>query len=132
MEIITPHQALAKAYKFCAYQERSQQEVRLKLKSFLITDDEVENIIVNLIENNFINEERFAIAFAGGKFRINKWGKLKIKAALKTASIWTLYFFINTIVVGMLNARITLLTIYFLKDTFVDKYVEGFYNFLFY
>jgi len=83
MEIVTPHQALGRAYKYCAYQERCQQEVRDKLYSFQLQEDEVENIIVKLIEENFLNEERFAIAFAGGKFRVNKWGKPKIKQALK-------------------------------------------------
>ena len=87
MEIITPFQALAKAYKYCAYQERCQQEVREKLYSFQLQEDEVENIIVKLIEENFLNEERFAIAFAGGKFRVNNWGKSKIKQTLKQKQV---------------------------------------------
>jgi regulatory protein len=83
MEIVTPHQALAKSYKFCAYQERSQKEVRDKLISFKLENEEIENIIVKLIEENFLNEERFALAYAGGKFRIKHWGKNKIKQSLK-------------------------------------------------
>ncbi len=68
---------------YCAYQERSQQEVRDKLNKMGILREEVEDIIAYLIAENFLNEERFAIAFAGGKFRIKQWGKLKIKSALK-------------------------------------------------
>jgi regulatory protein len=87
MEIITVEKALIKAYKYCAYQERCQQEVREKLYSMKLATDEVENIIVKLIEENFLNEERFAIAYASGKFRIKKWGKVKIKHALKQHQI---------------------------------------------
>ncbi|WP_369410872.1 regulatory protein RecX [Desertivirga brevis] len=75
--------ALLKAEHFCAYQERSHQEVRDKLYSFKLTTPEVEELISQLIENNFLNEERFAIAYANGKFRMKGWGKLKIKQGLK-------------------------------------------------
>jgi regulatory protein len=72
-----------KLANFCAYQERSQQEVREKLVKMGILSDDLEDIIAFLISENFLNEERFAIAFAGGKFRIKHWGKLKIKNALR-------------------------------------------------
>ncbi len=75
--------ALLKAQKYCAYQERSQQEVRDKLYEWGLHRNDVENVLVDLIEENFLNEERFAIAFARGKFRIKKWGKIKIKLELK-------------------------------------------------
>ena len=87
MEIITVEKALLKAYKYCAYQERCQQEVREKLYTMGLSSEEIENIIVRLIEENFLNEERYAIAFCGGKFRINQWGKIKIKHALKQYQI---------------------------------------------
>lgn len=83
----TPAQAYLKAQKYCAYQERCQQEVRNKLYEWGLYNDDIENIIANLIGENFINEERFAKAFAGGKFRIKKWGKTKIKAELKKKKI---------------------------------------------
>lgn len=86
-KITTPIQAKSKVELYCAYQERSQMEVRKKLKELEIEHDIAENIIVDLIENNFINEERFALAYAGGKFRINKWGKIKIKQGLKQHNI---------------------------------------------
>jgi regulatory protein len=80
----SPQDALAKAMGFCAYQERSRKEVREKLYSFgLEDDDEVESILDKLTKDNFLNEERFAKAFAGGKFRMKKWGRLKIRLELK-------------------------------------------------
>ena len=79
----TPQQALLKAMSWCAYQERGQQEMRDKLYEWGLFPDAVENIIAELISKNFLNEERFAIAFAGGKFRIKKWGRVKIRVELK-------------------------------------------------
>ncbi|ABG60955.1 regulatory protein RecX [Cytophaga hutchinsonii] len=76
--VYTPAQAFVKIASFCAYQERTQQEVRIKLYEYGIKSAEVEEIIVKLIEDNFLNEERFAKAFAGGKFRVKKWGRNKI------------------------------------------------------
>jgi regulatory protein len=83
----SPEKALAKAQSFCAYQERSQQEMRDKLYSWGLHQREVENILSRLIGDGFLKEERFAIAYAGGKFRIKKWGKIKIKQALKEKRI---------------------------------------------
>jgi len=68
---------------WCAYQERSQFEVRNKLVEYGIFNEEAENIISQLIQENFLNEERFALAFARGKFRIKRWGRIKIKLELK-------------------------------------------------
>lgn len=79
----TPLQAKQKAESYCAYQERAQQEVRDKLYSWGIHQNDVENIIAQLIEDNFLNEERFAKAYALGKFRMKGWGKIKIKLHLK-------------------------------------------------
>ena len=72
---------------WCAYQERSQQETRDKLYEYGLHNSDVEQIITELIGNNFLNEERFAIAFAGGKFRIKKWGKLRIKMELRMKKV---------------------------------------------
>src|SRR5471030_1842002 len=79
--------ALAKAEHFCAYQERAQQEVRDKLYEWGLWPDAVENIIVQLIGGNFINEERFANAYAKGKFNQKGWGRIKIKQGLKFKKI---------------------------------------------
>jgi regulatory protein len=79
----TPDGALPKAKHFCAYQERCHSEVKDKLYSFGLNKKEVDEIVAILIEENYLNEQRFAIAFAGGKFRINQWGKVKINHALK-------------------------------------------------
>jgi len=79
----SPEEIVSKAIQhFCAYRERSQQEVRDKLYDMGLHQREVENTIADLISKGFLNEERFAKAFAGGKFRINGWGKIKIRSAL--------------------------------------------------
>lgn len=83
----TPKQALLKARDWCAYQERCQQEVRDKLYGYGLKTDDVENLIAQLINENFVNEERFSKAYAGGKFRIKKWGRIKIKQELKARRI---------------------------------------------
>jgi len=72
-----------KARRYCALQERSHQELRDKLYQWDLHKAEVEEIISQMIEENFLNEERFAIAFAGGKFRIKHWGKIKIEHELR-------------------------------------------------
>lgn len=74
---------LAKAEHFCAYQERAQQEVRDKLYEWGLYTDAVERIITTLITDNFLNEERFAKAYAQGKFNMKGWGRNKIKQGLK-------------------------------------------------
>ncbi|MCD6066058.1 MAG: RecX family transcriptional regulator [Bacteroidetes bacterium] len=84
---LSVEEASLKAESYCAYQERCQQEVRDKLYEWGLWPEAIENIIADLITNNFINEERFAKAYAGGKFRIKKWGRIKIKIALKQKRI---------------------------------------------
>ncbi len=76
-----------KAAAYCAYQERCQQEVRDKLYSLKLHHDDVEKIIAKLVRDNFINEERFAITYAGGKFRMKHWGKIKIKLMLQQKKV---------------------------------------------
>ena len=80
---IGKEQARLSIRRFCAYQERAQQEVRDKLYEYGMSKDEVEEILSDLISENFLNEERFALAFAQGKLRIKGWGRIKIKQALK-------------------------------------------------
>ena len=75
--------AIKKIENWCAYQERSQQEVRDKLYKWQLKSNEVEEIIAELISNNFLNQERFAKAYVSGKFNIKKWGRLKIKQGLQ-------------------------------------------------
>lgn len=85
--ILDKKQALAKAENFCVYQERSQKEVRYKLVEWGMRGDELEEILSELIINNFLNEERFAKSYASGKFNINKWGRVKIKQGLKLKGV---------------------------------------------
>ena len=79
--------ALRKAAMFCAYQERTQQEVRERLKEWGIFGDDAEEVIAELIQQNYLNEERFAKSFAGGKFRVKGWGRRKIKQQLQQRGI---------------------------------------------
>jgi regulatory protein len=83
MKKYTPAQAREKILHYCAYQERSHQEVRKKLYEYGLYSGEVEPLISWLITEDFLNEERFAKAFAGGKFRMKKWGRIKIVQALE-------------------------------------------------
>ncbi|MGN6339496.1 MAG: regulatory protein RecX [Ginsengibacter sp.] len=87
MQVFTPEQSLPKIKQYCAYQERCHMEVREKLYSFGLHKNEVDEIISTLITENYLNEERFAIHFAGGKFRMKQWGKIKIKQALKNKQV---------------------------------------------
>lgn len=87
MQKPTPQQALQKIKTFCAYQERSHQEVKDKLYSFGLYKNDVENILGELIADNYLNEERFAIQFAGGKFRMKQWGRIKITNELKLRKV---------------------------------------------
>ena len=79
--------AYRQAAAYCAYQERSQHEVREKLYSLKVEREAIEKIIAKLVQDNFINEERFAIAYAGGKFRTKHWGKIKIKMMLQQKQV---------------------------------------------
>lgn len=85
--ICTPKEALLKLEHFCAYQERCHAEVIAKLYSLKMTSDEIDFIVVQLIENNFLNETRFACSFARGKHRIKSWGKIRITNELKARQI---------------------------------------------
>jgi len=80
---LTKEQARPKIRQYCAYQERCHQEVKEKLYGYGLYSKDVDLVLSELIEENFLNEERFAIQFAGGKFRVRQWGRKKISYALK-------------------------------------------------
>lgn len=84
--------ATQKIKYYCGYQERSHAETRDKLYSFGLYKSEVESLLSQMIEEDYLNEERFALAFAGGKFRMKNWGRVKIKNELlqKQVSAWSL------------------------------------------
>jgi regulatory protein len=86
-KILTTEQALQKLRHYCGYQERCHSEVREKLYSLGVFKKGHDAIIATLIEEDYLNEERFAIAFAGGKFRVKQWGKVKIKYELKQRQV---------------------------------------------
>jgi regulatory protein len=75
---LTKEEASRKIKSYCSYQERSHKEVKEKLYSYGLFKADIEEIISNLIEDNYLNEERFAKQFAGGKFRMKQWGRKKI------------------------------------------------------
>lgn len=83
MSSMTPSMAIERMRKFCGYQERAHSEVRTKLIKLEVYGDDLEEIIAQLVSEDFLNEERFARAYVRGKFRMNKWGKFKIKMHLK-------------------------------------------------
>jgi len=74
--------AYEKLKRYCAYQDRCHSEVRTKLLSLKIYGDDLEEVITELIKQDYLNEERFARSFTRGKFRLKKWGRNKIKQHL--------------------------------------------------
>ena len=80
---ISKEQALQKLKHYCGYQERSHAEAREKLYAYGLYKQEVEEVLSSLIEEDYLNEERFATAFARGKFRMKGWGRAKIIEGLK-------------------------------------------------
>ena len=84
---LTPEQAYVKIRHYCAFQERTHIEVKTRLSGMGIGWAHANEIVSKLIEEGFLNEERFAKAFVGGKFRIKGWGKKKIEAELKKKGI---------------------------------------------
>ena len=87
IKITDPNKALEKARSYCQYQEQNHQEVKEKLYGWGLHKKDVEEIMAALVTEGFLNEERFAATYAGGKFRIKKWGKQKIKLALKQKKV---------------------------------------------
>jgi len=84
---LTPDQALQKIKHYCAYQERCHSEVKEKLYGFGLNRKEVDEILSTLIQENYLNEERFAIQFTGGKFRMKQWGRVKIRYELRKKQV---------------------------------------------
>ncbi|UPT68475.1 MAG: RecX family transcriptional regulator [Sphingobacteriales bacterium JAD_PAG50586_3] len=78
---------MQKAAAYCAYRERTVAEVTDKLRTLGATDVQKEKIIAKLIAEKYIDESRFAASFVRGKFNVNKWGRLKIKAELNFKGI---------------------------------------------
>ncbi len=73
--------------RYCVYQDRCHKEVRTKLLDHGIYGDILEDIISDLISNNFLDEERYARSYARGKFNIKQWGRNKIRAELKMRNV---------------------------------------------
>ena len=84
---LTPEQAYQKIKHYCGYQERSHAEVKEKLYSFGLWKNDVETLLSRIIEDDYLNEERFAKAFVGGRFRMKQWGRVKIKYELKQKQV---------------------------------------------
>ena len=84
---LSKEQALQKLKHYCGYQDRSHSEVKEKLYSLGVWKKDHDEIMATLIEENYLNEERFAMAFAGGKFRMKQWGRVKIKYELKQRQV---------------------------------------------
>ena len=80
-------QALSRLQRYCTYQDRCHIEVERKLTEMRMIPQAKEQIIMSLIEDDYLNEERFALAFVKGKFRIKKWGRIRLKAELKKRKI---------------------------------------------
>ena len=87
MKYLTKEQALQKLKHYCTYQERSHYEVKQKLYELGVRTNDHDEIIASLIDEDYLNEERFAIQFAGGKFRMKQWGKKKILYALREKKV---------------------------------------------
>lgn len=83
----TLQEATKKLEGYCAYQERCHKEVVAKLWEMKMIPEAIDQIVVHLINEDYLNEERFAKSFARGKFMIKKWGKNRIKAELKQRHI---------------------------------------------
>lgn len=86
-KFISNEEAYTKITKWCAYQERAQQEVREKLYDYGLSKNDVEQLLTRIISEGFVNEERFAITFANGKLKQLGWGKIKISYALKAKRV---------------------------------------------
>lgn len=84
---LTKEQAIQKLRQYCAYQERSHAEVKQKLWELGVRKSEHDEIIATLIEDDYLNEERFAKQFTGGKFRMKDWGRKKIYYALREKKV---------------------------------------------
>ena len=85
--ILSYEEMKSKAQSYCAYQERCHMEVENKLKTYSTSQEEINNIIYEPIKNNYLNETRFAQAFARGKFKFKNWGRNRIKMELEKRKV---------------------------------------------
>ncbi|CAH1001655.1 Regulatory protein RecX [Neolewinella maritima] len=85
--VYTAEQALEALQHFCAYQDRCHKEAREKLHELGYYGDPAEEVIVELIKDKYLDEERFARNYARGKFRMKRWGRYKIRNELKQRQI---------------------------------------------
>ena len=88
-EVNSVKEAIHKIEHFCAYQERCHDEVVQKLRTMKMDSNEIDEILAHLIQENYLNESRFACSFARGKHRIKFWGKVRIVNELKFRNIST-------------------------------------------
>ena len=79
--------ALKRMQRYCAYQDRCHSEVRTKLIELGVYGDTLEEIMAELVIERFLDEERFARSYVRGKFRLKKWGRVRIKRELKLRKI---------------------------------------------
>jgi regulatory protein len=87
MQQLSYNQIIEKVQNFCAYQERSNQEVRQKLKDLGAEVEDFSKILAYLQEYNFLNEARFTAQFTKGKFRIKRWGRIRIRQELRMKGV---------------------------------------------
>ena len=86
-KVYTVKEATERIQSYCAIQDRCQWEVERKMKEWGVSEIIIENILTNLILEKFVDEQRFSESFCRGKFRIKRWGKVKIKNELKIKKI---------------------------------------------
>jgi len=86
-KVFTVDEIKRKIEHYCAYQDRCHKEVENKIKEYNLIPEAREIILLSLMKDNFLNEERFSKSFARGKFRIKKWGKNRIVKELKFRNI---------------------------------------------
>ena len=84
---LTADQALKNAKVYCSYQERNHKETKDRLFSYGLPKSDIEQILSRLIEEDYLNEERFAAAYARGKFRMKQWGRIKIRYELRQKQV---------------------------------------------
>lgn len=122
MKKLTPTEAKQKICRYCAYQERSHKEVRQKLFEYGLRSSEADELITDLVLEGYLNEERFAKAFAGGKFRLKQWGKQKITHELENKGVSK-----NCITAGLKEIEESdyLKTLYSLLSKRVNKFPQN-------
>lgn len=84
---VTIKEAVDRLQRFCVYRDRCHSEVRSKLLKLEVYGDDLEEVMSELIRTDFLNEERFSVNYARGKYRTNNWGRIKIKQELKKRKI---------------------------------------------